>query len=253
MTNIVEYNRKAWDAQVDKKDRWTVPVGAAEIALARKGEWSVLLTPTTPVPRTWFPDLRGLRLLGLASGGGQQGPLFAAAGAEVTIFDNSPKQLEQDRRVSDAHDLGIRTVQGDMRNLSVFEPDSFDLIFNPCSILFVDTLQPVWEECFRVLRPGGILMTGLLNPLAYQIDEEDLKLKYAEPYSDLHSLPKEKLEAFIEKQEPMLFGHTWTDQLGGQLQAGFSLTHLFEDGWGGNHVFDQYFRAFMATRAVKPN
>ena len=107
---------------------------------------------------------------------------------EVTIFDNSPKQLEQDRRVSDAHDLGIPYRPGDMRNLSVFEPDSFDLIFNPCSILFVDTLQPVWEECFRVAT-GGILMTGLLNPLAYQIDEEDLKLKYAEPYSDLHSLP----------------------------------------------------------------
>jgi len=29
----------------------------------------------------------------LASGGGQQGPVLAAAGAHVTVFDNSPRQL----------------------------------------------------------------------------------------------------------------------------------------------------------------
>jgi SAM-dependent methyltransferase len=191
-------------------------------------------------------------LLGLASGGGQQGPLFAAAGTRVTIFDNSPRQLEEDRKGSDAYGLGIRTVQGDIRDLSFFPDASFDLIFNPCSILFVDRLQPAWDECYRVLRPGGILMTGLMNPLAYQIDESDLLLKYAEPYSDLHSLAQEKRDAYRKNLEPLLFGHTWTDQLGGQLKAGLRITDLFEDGWGGQHILDNYFKAFMATRAVKP-
>jgi 2-polyprenyl-3-methyl-5-hydroxy-6-metoxy-1,4-benzoquinol methylase len=114
------HNRAAWDAQVAAGNRWTQPVSSDEVAGARAGDWQVVLTPTVPVPRGWFGDLRGKRVLGLASGGGQQGPLLAAAGAEVTIFDNSPAQLAQDRLVADRDGLTIATVQGDMRDLSAF-------------------------------------------------------------------------------------------------------------------------------------
>jgi len=67
-------NRDAWDRQVRAGHRWTVLVGPEVTAAARRGEWSVVLTPTTPVPRNWFPPLPGLDVLCLASGGGQQGP-----------------------------------------------------------------------------------------------------------------------------------------------------------------------------------
>ena len=40
------------------------------------------------MPADWFGDLAGAPVLCLASGGGQQGPLLAAAGARVTVFDN---------------------------------------------------------------------------------------------------------------------------------------------------------------------
>lgn len=249
--DIVGHNRAAWDGYVEKRDQWTVPVSAAEIAAARSGEWGVVLTPKKAVPHEWFPDLSGAKLLGLACGGGQQGPIFAALGAKVTIFDNSEKQLGQDRGVSDEFGLGIKTVQGDMRDLSVFEDGSFDVIFNPCSILFVDNIRQVWKECFRVLRPGGILMSGLMNPLCYQIDEETLKLIYKEPFSDLHSLPPEKLAELKQNNEALTFGHSFTDQIGGQLDAGFLLTAMFEDDWGGENKFDDYFPSFMATRAIK--
>ena len=50
-----------------------------------------------PVPRHWFPaSIKGTALLCLASGGGQQGPVLAAAGADVTVFDTSPRQLGRD-------------------------------------------------------------------------------------------------------------------------------------------------------------
>ena len=249
--DIIDYNRSAWDNYVDKKDRWTIPVSEEELENAKNGIWNINLTPTKPVPHTWFPTLKGLKILGLASGGGQQGPILATMGADVTIFDNSKKQLQQDKSLSDNYNLNIKTVQGNMKDLSTFKDNSFDLIFNPCSILFVDTILPVWQECFRVLKPNGILMTGLINPVSFQLDEESLKLNHKRPFSGLHSLSKEKLEELKRNKEAMVFGHSLTDQISGQLEAGFSLTNMYEDDWGGKSKLDEFISSFIATRAVK--
>ena len=131
--DIRDYNRTAWNSEVAKKNEWTVPVTSEAIARAREGDWSVVLTPEAPVPRDWFGDLTGAKVLGLASGGGQQGPILAAAGADVTVFDNSPAQLGQDQLVAERDGLSIETVEGDMRDLSRFADNSFDLIFHPVS------------------------------------------------------------------------------------------------------------------------
>lgn len=249
--DIINHNKSAWDGYVDKKDRWTIPVSEQELENVKKGKWSIVLTPNKTVPHDWFPDLKGLKILGLASGGGQQGPILATLGADVTIFDNSEKQLEQDEILSTRFNLDIKTVQGDMKDLSVFADNSFDLIFNPCSIVFVDNVLPVWKECFRVLKPSGIIMTGLINPISFQLDEESLKLIYKQPFSDLHSLPKEKLEELKKKNEPLVFGHSLTDQIGGQLDAGFTITAMFEDTWDVENKMDEFLPSFIATRAVK--
>src|SRR5512145_1555735 len=99
--DIRAYNREKWNQQVESGNPWTIPVGPEVIAAARQGQFSLLLTETKPVPRAWFPaSFSGLDILGLACGGGQQGPVFAALGANVTIFDNSPRQLERDREVA---------------------------------------------------------------------------------------------------------------------------------------------------------
>jgi ubiquinone/menaquinone biosynthesis C-methylase UbiE len=153
--DFLNYNREAWNRKVAEKNEWTVPVSPEVVAAARQGEWSVVLTPVIPVPQDWFGDLTGARVLGLASGGGQQGPVLAAAGADVTIFDNSPAQLDRDREVADREGLVIRTVQGDMADLSVFDSEFFDLIFHPVSNCFVPDVTSVWRECFRVLKPGA--------------------------------------------------------------------------------------------------
>ena len=249
--DIVKHNKSAWDNYVDKKDRWTIPVSEEELGNVTSENWGIVLTPQKFVPQNWFPPLNGLKILGLASGGGQQGPILATLGADVTIFDNSEKQLQQDKTLSDKFCLNIKTVQGDMKDLSLFADNSFDLIFNPCSIVFVENVVPVWRECFRVLKPGGVLMTGLINPISFQLDEESLKLIYKQPFSDLHSLPKEKLEELKKKNEPLVFGHSLTDQIGGQLDAGFTVTAMFEDTWDVENIMDEFLPSFIATRAVK--
>lgn len=94
-------------------------------------------------------------------------------------------------------------------------------------------------------------MTGLINPISFQLDEKNLQLIYKQPFSDLYSLPTEKLEELKKNKEALVFGHSLTDQISGQLYAGFNLTHMYEDDWGGENKMDQFFPAFIATRAVK--
>src|SRR5215210_8145519 len=184
------YNREAWDREVESGNQWTVPVGPDVIEAARRGEWTVLLTNNKPVPRAWFPEMEIADVLCLASGGGQQAPIFAAAGANVTVLDNSPRQLEQDRFVAERESLDLKTVEGDMRDLSAFADESFDLVFHPVSNLFVPDVGPVWAEAFRVLRRGGALLAGFMNPAFYIFGSQDeghdrLEVRYRLPFSDL--------------------------------------------------------------------
>jgi SAM-dependent methyltransferase len=257
--DVAAYNRRAWDRQVEKGNRWTVPVGPEVIAAARNGNWSVVLTPVKPVPRDWFPDMRGLELLCLASAGGQQAPIFAAAGARVTLLDASPAQLAQDRFVADREGLAIRTVLGDMADLSAFADGQFQAIFHPCSNCFAPEVRPVWREAFRVLRPGGVLLAGFCNPVLFVFDDPltakdaqgELRVRHATPYSDLTSLSDEQRRQLLDGDAPLMFGHTLEDQIGGQLDAGFVLTGLFEDR-DPDHPLAKFLPAFLATRAVTP-
>src|SRR5438067_2155657 len=108
--DILQHNKSAWNGYVaSARNEWAVPVTGEVIARARSGDWKIVLTPTIPVPRSWFPNLLHAKVLGLASGGGQQCPILAAAGADVTSLDNSPAQLAQDLLVADRDELTLRT------------------------------------------------------------------------------------------------------------------------------------------------
>jgi SAM-dependent methyltransferase len=226
------------------------------IAAARHGDWTILLTPTKPVPRAWFLDLPGLQVLCLASGGGQQAPVLAAAGASVTVLDVSPAQLAQDRLVADREGLTVRTEPGDMADLSAFPDGEFQMVVHPCANSFVPAVRPVWQEAFRVVQPGGVLLAGFYNPAYFIFDESraeqgELVVRHAVPYADHTSLTAEECQRFIDKEDPLVFGHTLEDQIGGQLDAGFVLTGLYEDQ-DPKHPLSKFLPAYIATRAVKP-
>ena len=252
----VAYNRAAWDREVDQGNEWTRPVGPDVIEKARAGDWSVVLIGYEPVPRDWFPgDLTGIAVLGLASGGGQQGPVLAAAGADVTVFDNSPRQLARDEEVAEREGLAVRTVLGDMRDLSAFADGSFDLVFNPVSNTFCPDLGPVWRECFRVLRPAGVLMSGFMNPDIFIFDvvaldeREEFVVRHRIPFTTLDLPEDERARSYGDG--PIEFSHTLTEQIGGQLAAGFLITHFAE----APHHADataRYMPGYIATRAIKP-
>jgi SAM-dependent methyltransferase len=257
-TDPVGHNRTAWDKRAKDGDDWTQPVSTDVIQRARSGDWSVVLIGYEPTPRNWFPgDLHGTEILCLASGGGQQGPVLAAAGANVTVFDNSPRQLQQDEMVAKRDGLTLRTVVGDMRDLSAFGEATFDLVFHPASNLFCPDLRPVWRECFRVLRPGGSLLAGFMNPDLYIFDPEaedsrgELIVKYSLPYSDMADRTSEERERFPGKDAALEYSHTMTEQINGQLEAGFILVEFVE---APHHmsITARHMPGYFATRALKP-
>lgn len=251
----VAHNRVAWDRLVDGNNEWSRPVSPEVVAGARQGDWSVVLIGHEPTPREWFPsELAGVRILCLASGGGQQGPILAAAGAAVTVFDNSPKQLARDDEVAARDGLELRTVLGDMRDLGVFDDAGFDVIVNPVSNVFCPDLTPVWDGAFRVLRPGGTLLTGFMNPDVYIFDEvaldrQELVVRHRLPFSSLDLSETDRMRAY--GSGPIEYSHSLTEQIGGQLAAGFILTHLSEAPHHAD-ITAQHFPAYIATRAVKP-
>jgi len=256
----LEFNREAWDKKAARGSRWTVPVDAATVAAARRGEWSVILTPTVPVPRDWFPADMACDLLALASGGGQQGPVLAAAGARVTVYDVSSAQLDRDREVAARDGLDLVAVQGDMADLSVFPDGSFDLIFHPVANCFVPELAPVWRECHRVLRPGGGLLAGFMNPAYYVFDYEKaeqegvLDAVHGLPYADVATLDAAAIDRQRAEGWPLEWSHTLADQIGGQCSAGFLVSGFYEDRFSPEDAepISGLMPTMMATRAVKP-
>ena len=251
-------NQAGWDRRVEEQDVWTRPVSPEEVSRARQGDWSVFLTPNKPVPRDWFGEVAGRDILCLASGGGQQGPILAAAGARVVVFDASPRQLAQDEAVARRDGLSLVTQHGFMHDLSAFADGRFDLIFHPVSNAYAPDIAPLWRECHRVLKPGGALLAAFMNPIVYIFDADaqergELVVRFSLPYADIVNLPADALQRIVERDHTVEFSHTLEAQIGGQLQAGFVLTHMFEDTDRGSPDTgrSRYFPTCMATRAVK--
>ncbi len=250
----VEENSRIWDKRAENNDRWSTVVTVEEVAKARKGDWHIILTPEKPVPRDWFPsDMKGLKVLCLASGGGQQGPILAAIDGDDTVFDNSQGQLEKDLYVAKRDGLTINTVQGNMQDLSMFADASFDLIVHPWSNNYVDDILIVWKECSRVLKKGGTLLAGFGSPLEYIFDlkkfeKGELELKYSIPYADIDH-QDDKAVRELSAEEGFSWGHPIEEQIQGQISAGFVIAGFYEDR--GCWLFDNYINTSMATKAIK--
>ncbi len=188
-------------------------------------------------------------MLGLASGGGQQMPVFAALGAQCTVLDYSQRQLESERLVAAREGYDITIVRADMTKRLPFDENSFDLIFHPVSNCYVYAVLPIWRECARVLKPGGRLLAGLDNGLNFAFDEDETRIINTLPFNPLED--EAQMRQLEKDKSGVQFSHTAHEQLTGQLKAGLQLLDLYEDTNGYGNLHEHNIPTYWATLARK--
>ena len=245
-----DINAETIDRWIREGWEWGKPISHETYEKAKNGEWEVLLTPTKPVPREWLGDLKGKKILGLASGGGQQMPIFAALGAVCTVLDYSLLQIENERLVAEREGYDIRIIRGDMTKRLPFEDGEFDIIFHPVSNCYVEEVKPIWKECFRILKPGGKLVSGTDHYINYIVDQEERQIVNRLPFNPLKN--PDQMKQLQDDDAGVQFSHSLEEQIGGQLEAGFRLLALYEDTNGEDRLHEMNIPTFLAMCAEKP-
>ena len=249
MKKYQDINAETIDRWIEEGWDWGIPLSHETFLAAKEGKWDIQLTPTRTVPHEWFPDLKGKKVLGLASAGGQQMPIFAALGAECTVLDYSLKQLESERMVAEREGYDIRIVRGDMTERLPFEDGTFDLIFHPISNCYVEEVKPIWKECYRVLKKGGILLSGTDHFVNYIVDDDETTIINRLPFNPLRD--PEQMKQLEDSDSGVQFSHSLEEQINGQLEAGFILTSLYEDTNGEGRLHELNIPTFLAMRSIK--
>lgn len=257
MSKYNDFNKERWNRVSKKKgNSFTIPISHEKLMEAKYKPIEVALTIGKAVPVEWFEKAKGNKLLGLACGGGQQGPIFSIKGYETTIMDYSEAQLDSDRLVADREGLAITTVQADMTKKFPFDDESFDIIFCPVSNAYIENLENMWRESYRVLKKGGLLMVGYMNPWIYMYDadtvwdypEKELFLKYSLPFNSRQLEEEGVIE--INPEYGYEFSHTLESQIRGQLNAGFAMIDFYESQDSANRL-TKYGKDYLANLCVK--
>ncbi len=131
-----------------------------------------------------------------------------------------------------------------------FADESFDLIFHPVSNCYVEEVKPIFKECYRVLKPGGVLLGGFDNGVNYMVNEDESRIVNRFPFNPLRN--PDQMQQLADTDCGIQFSHTIEEQIGGQPEAGFCLTALYEDTNGAGFLHEMNIPCFVATRAVKP-
>jgi SAM-dependent methyltransferase len=215
-----DQNRRAWDEMVRDKQRFTRPARDEDFADPLK----------TVDGLGWLGgDIRGQRVLCLGAGGGKHGPLYAAAGARVTVVDISPAQLELDREVAAERRLELHTVEASMDNLQGLATGEFDIVVQPVSTCYVPQIGPVYREVARVTRPGGLYVSQHKTPQSLQADVQATTRGYelTEPYYRTGPLPP-VIGSRHREEGTLEYLHRWEELLGLMCRSGFVIEDLIE-------------------------
>ncbi len=245
-----DINARVISSWADEGWEWAKPLDHEAYVKALAGDWQVVLTPTVPVPRAWWPALEGAEVLGLASGGAQQMPVLTAAGAHCTVLDYAPAQLESERLVAEREGYDITIVRADMTQPLPFDDESFDVVVNPVSLCYVREVEPIMCEVTRVLRPGGVLLAGFDAGFNYVVDEAEERIVRGLPYDPLVN-PALLEEDGGAEEVGVQFSHTPGELLHAVLQAGLVIDDAYDDVNGEGRLSELGIPTMLAIRAHK--
>jgi len=134
--------------------------------------------------------------------------------------------------------------------------DNFDLLLSHEVLEHVQDDGAAIREMVRVLRPGGRLLAGFTNPDLYLFDDASLEegrlvVRHRLPYSDLTHLEPGEHERLNGPGATLQFSHSMDTQIGGQLRAGFVITHFAQAPMHAGPTAE-YMPGYFATVAVRP-
>ena len=231
MDKLTRHNQARWEALAKANVAYSRPF----LDLTLESAWDVVDEQRVLRKLGWgsagTANIAGKNILCLAGGGGQQSAAFGLLGANVTVLDFSPTQLERDVEALQHYGLSAQLEQGDMRDLSRFADDSFDLVYHAFSINFVPNPDPVFAEVGRVLKSNGIYRVHCHNPFVMGLDETNwngegypLKSPYQEgavQFDELNWTFEDVDGAKKEVEGPVEFRHTMH-----RLIAGIAGNHM---------------------------
>jgi ubiquinone/menaquinone biosynthesis C-methylase UbiE len=215
------HNRTAWDRLAKQQDRLAKP--------ARDVDFSDPLK-SVDGPGWLGGDISGKRVLCLAAGGGRQGPIYAAAGAVVTVVDISPAMLELDRIVAAQRNLQLTTIEASMDDLAALKDDSFEIVIQPVSTCYVPNVTAVYEEVARVLCAGGIYISQHKQPTSLQatLNAEQGGYRIEHSYYKTDSLPPSAKPNLIREEGTLEYIHRWEQLLGAMCRSGLVIEDITE-------------------------
>jgi len=220
VTRAHDHNRQAWDARARSRKRFTRPAGDDDLADPLR---------TVDGPGWLGKSIAGKRLLCLAAGGGKHGPIYAAAGAAVTVVDISAEMLELDRKVARERGLKLDTLRASMDDLSALADGLFDIVAHPVSTCYVPDIAAVYGEVARVTKLAGLYISQHKTPTSLQASVKPSPLGYeiTEPYYRTGPLLEVK-DSLVREEGTFEFLHRWDQIVGGLCRAGFVIEDLTE-------------------------
>jgi len=215
------HNRAAWDRLAKQQNR-----------LAKPARDQDFINPLASVDKPgWLGgDISGQHVLCLAAGGGRQGPIYAAAGATVTVVDISPVMLELDQAVAKQRGLKLRTLEASMDDLGQLADQQFDLVIHPVATCYVPDIAAVYREVARVLRVGGLYISQHKQPTSLQAGLKTVGASYPIRHTCYSNepLPPEPVPNLVRESGTLEYVHRWENLVGAMCRAGFVIEDLTE-------------------------
>jgi len=217
---VASANEALWEREVQKGCGFTIPwldLDPEAIRQYAAGTLEPAPRPLTVIsPRQILTDVEGKDVLCLACGGGQQSAVFALLGARVTVVDLAKGQLNGDQRAAAHYGYDVRTIHGDMRDLSPLADGSFDLVYGT-AICYVPDARDVYRQVARVLRPGGL----------YRSDGHQPSLQFVTWAGNGYGVAKPYAEKIDRREDGGIeFRHYMDDIFNGLLEVGLSIRQV---------------------------
>ena len=219
-------NRARWEAEVLKKNGFTVPwldLDRDDILKYAEGRLDPISYQLYQIyPAYLLRDVAHKDVLCLAAGDGQQSAVFGLLDANVTVIDFTQGQLDGDITAAKHYGYPVKTLRLNMRDLSAIADASFDFVYQGPSMSWVPSVHEIYAGVSRIIRPEGWYRVDFGNPANHFWEWDGEFYRVTEPYSE---------RVFRYPDGAFDFRHYLSDIFNGLVDNGFRIERVEERSW----------------------